>query len=178
MANFRSSSPGVKFVGFTSALPSVQDWSISPKIFPDHGCLFYDLWHTHLAFQWITILVFEHIQNYFQRKIWAFALWPIFTGGNSVQQHKPGILSFLTRILTVPPACLKHMGLSLLSTEYQPFRLSTAFNWPSSVSIKRMVKGTSIWERHRDVLANFSLELELHFLSLYQIKPQTSQLFA
>ena len=81
MANFRSSSPGVKFVGFTSALPSVQDWSISPKIFPDHGCLFYDLWHTHLAFQWITILVFEHIQNYFQRKIWAFALWPIFTGG-------------------------------------------------------------------------------------------------
>ena len=78
MVSFRSSSPGVKFVGLTSALPSVQDWSISPKILPDHGCLFYGLWHTHLAFQCIIILVFEHVQNYFLRKILAFCIMTHF----------------------------------------------------------------------------------------------------
>lgn len=51
------------------------------------------------------------IQNYFLRKNLALCYEP-FSQNGILCKHKSKILNFLYRILTVPPACLKHMGLS------------------------------------------------------------------
>lgn len=99
VVNFRGWSPGVKFVGFTSALLRTRYRTevFVLKFFSDHNCLSRFMAHisnisgsNHSSIRTFSKLFSE--QNF------GFVLWPISTGWNFVQQDKLGILSFLTSI--------------------------------------------------------------------------------